>query len=97
MRTTVSSMGRMAVDTSSDMFSPAAHEPVVDAAWDPCAIKAAIRVIGRDADAALRGVALWPVHPLYAEPGDPDLFHGVYMSAAGVLLALALLAEAGLH
>ena len=46
---------------------------------------------------ALRGGEWWPVHPLDAEPGDPDVFHGIYLGAAGVLWALHHLAQAGLH
>lgn len=32
-----------------------------------------------------------------AEDDDPDVFHGVYLGAAGVLWALHRLAQAGLH
>jgi hypothetical protein len=79
-------------------FDPRAHEPLVDAAWDPAAAEAAIRAIARDADEALRGRGeWWPAHPLdgvVEEPGEVD---GVYLGAAGMLLALQRLAEAGLH
>jgi hypothetical protein len=79
------------------LFDARAHEPRQEAAWRPAEIEAAIRAIARDADAALRGGQWWPVHPLDAEPGDPDVWHGVYLGAAGLLSALDHLARAGLH
>jgi lantibiotic modifying enzyme len=79
------------------IFDPRAHEPLTDAAWNPAAVEAEIWAIARDADGALRDDEWWPVHPLDAEPGDPDFFHGVYLGAAGVLWALDRLARAGLH
>ena len=79
------------------LFDPDAHEPLVDAAWDPSAVERAIRQIARDTEDALRVENWWPIHPSEFEPGDPDTFHGVYMGAAGVVLALQRLAGAGLH
>jgi hypothetical protein len=79
------------------LFDPRAHEPLADEAWDPAAAAEEIRAIARDADAGLRGDAWWPLHPLDAEPGDPEVFHGVYLGAAGVLWALDRLARDGLH
>ena len=79
------------------LFDPRAHEPLLDTAWRPAEAEAAIRAIARDADDALRGQDWWPVHPLDAEDGDPDVFHGVYLGAAGVMWALHRLARAGLH
>jgi hypothetical protein len=79
------------------LFDPRAHEPVLEAPWDRGAIEDAIRAIAREADGALRDRAWWPIHPLDAEPGDPEVFHGVYLGAAGVVWALDRLARAGLH
>jgi hypothetical protein len=79
------------------LFDPSMHEPAAGPAWDPAGAEAAIREIARDADAALRGGEFWPWHPLDFEDGDPDVVHGVYLGAAGMLLALQRLAEAGLH
>jgi hypothetical protein len=79
------------------LFDPRAHEPLVDAAWSPAAVEAEIRTIAREADTALRDGEWWPWHPLDREEGDPDVVHGVYLGAAGVLWALHRLAEAGLH
>jgi lantibiotic modifying enzyme len=79
------------------LFAADAHEPLTGAAWKPAGVEAAIREIAREADEALRDRDWWPVHPLDAEDGTPDPVHGVYCGAAGVLLALARLAEAGRH
>ncbi len=79
------------------LFDPRAHEPVLEAPWNTGAIEDAIRAIARDADGALRGRDWWALHPLDAEPGDPEVFHGIYMGAAGVVWALDRLARAGLH
>ena len=79
------------------LFDARAHEPLAEVDWSPAAAEAAIRTIARDADGALRKGAWWPMHPLDAEDGDPDVVHGIYFGAAGVLLALHRLAQAGLH
>ena len=79
------------------LFDPRAHEPVLEAPWDEGAIEDAIRAIACEADGALRGRDWWAIHPLDAESGDPEVFHGIYMGAAGVVWALDRLARAGLH
>jgi len=79
------------------LFDARAHEPLLEAAWRPAAVRAEIAAIAREAEEALRGGEWWPVHPLDVEPGDPDVFHGIYLGAAGVLWALHRLAQAGLH
>ena len=79
------------------LFDPRAHEPLLDAAWSPAEVEAAIRAIARDAEDARRDRDWWPIHPLDAEDDDPDVVHGVYLGAAGVVWALHHLAEAGLH
>ena len=45
----------------------------------------------------MRGRDWWATHPLDVEPDDPEVFHGIYMGAAGVVWALDRLARAGLH
>jgi hypothetical protein len=79
------------------LFDARAHEPLVDAPWWPAGIEAEIRAIARDAEDALQGSEWWPVHPLDAEDGDPDVVHGIYFGAAGVLWALHRLAQVGLY
>ena len=79
------------------LFDPRVHEPLTDVAWAPGAVEEAVRTIARDADDALRAEDWWPWHPLDSDGETPDAVHGVYLGAAGVLLALQRLAEAGLH
>jgi hypothetical protein len=70
------------------LFDPASHEPLVETPWDADAARAAVAAIADDAEAALRPGEWWPWHPLDRQPGDPDVVHGIYLGAAGVLLAL---------
>ena len=79
------------------LFDARVHEPLQEVAWRPAEVEAAIRTIAHEAEDALRDGEWWPVHPLDAEDDDPDVFHGVYLGAAGVLWALHRLAQAGLH
>jgi hypothetical protein len=79
------------------LFDARAHEPLLDAAWRPAEVEAAIRTIAHDAEAALRDRDWWPWHPLDVEDDDPDVVHGIYLGASGVLWALDRLAQAGLH
>lgn len=79
------------------LFDPRAHEAVTEVAWRPAAAEAQIRAIAREADGAMRDRDWWPWHPLDVEEGDPDVVHGVYLGAAGVLWALDRLERAGLH
>ena len=79
------------------LFDPAVHEPLREAAWSPAAAEAAIRSIARGADAALRDGEWWALHPLDDDGATPDVVHGIYFGAAGVLWALDHLARAGLH
>ena len=65
------------------LFDARAHEPLHELAWRPADVEAEIRAIARDADEALRGREWWPVHPLDVQAGDPDVWHGVYLGAAG--------------
>ena len=78
------------------LFAPNVHEPLVDAPWDAGAAEAAIRDIALDAEAALRPGAWWALHPLDYDPGDPDVFHGLYLGAAGMVWGLRQLGVAGL-
>jgi hypothetical protein len=69
------------------LYDPKVHEPLIDRPWNAAGIEAEIRAIVRDTEAA-RTDDWWPVHPLDALEDDPDVFHGVYLGAAGVLGAL---------
>ena len=88
---------RVAGSVRGVLFDARAHEPLLDAEWSMADVEAAIRAIAREADEALRDGDWWPVHPLDAKDGTPDVVHGIYFGAAGVLLALHRLARAGLH
>jgi hypothetical protein len=81
------------------LFDPARHEPLGGATWSPGRARDAAAAICRDADDAFDRGRLWPLHPADDEPGSaPDgILRGVYVGAAGMLLALQRLAEAGLH
>jgi hypothetical protein len=79
------------------LFDPRVHEPLYEGAWRATDVEAEIRTIAREAEDALTAGAWWPVHPLDVEEGDPAVWHGLYMGAAGVVWALDHLARAGLH
>jgi lantibiotic modifying enzyme len=79
------------------LFEARAHEPLLDVAWRPAEVEAEIRAIARDAEDALRDRDWWPLHPLDDDGETPEAVHGVYLGAAGVLLALDRLAGVGLH
>jgi Lanthionine synthetase C-like protein len=73
------------------LFDPAAHERVTDEAWDAERVRAAIREIAREAEAAFDDG--WVGHPL---DEDDARFRTVYMGGAGVVDALRRLGERGL-
>jgi len=79
------------------LFDPRMHEPLVEGVWRAADVEAEIRTIAREAEAALPAGQWWPVHPLDVEEGDPAVWHGLYMGAAGVVWALDYLARVGLH
>lgn len=75
------------------LFSPETHEPLLEDAWDPVAIQAAIRAIVDEAETAFDDG--WPTHPLDDE-GEPMRFRTVYLGGAGVIRALDELQRRGL-
>jgi Lanthionine synthetase C-like protein len=78
------------------LYSPEAHEPLVERAWDPAAARAAILEIASDCEAAFDGTAFWPFHPRDAEGDEEGRFTTVYIGSAGVIDALELLRQRGL-
>ena len=74
------------------LFSPESHESLIDEAWNPSAIEAAIREIAADAEAAFDDG--WPAHPL--DEDEPRRFRTVYLGGAGVIRALDDLQRRGL-
>jgi Lanthionine synthetase C-like protein len=78
------------------LFSPQAHEPVVDDSWDPDRVRSAIRGVVEDAEASFADG--WPTHPRDSdEEGDDERrFRTVYLGGAGVVQALDSLQSRGL-
>jgi Lanthionine synthetase C-like protein len=79
------------------LYSPDAHEPVVEVAWDAQRVRAGIRAIAEDAERAFDDG--WPVHPFDDDvPSDPlpARPQSVYLGGAGVVQALHELARRGL-
>ena len=74
------------------LFDAEAHEPLLEDAWDPVAIEAAIREIVGEAEAAFDDG--WPSHPL--DEDEPRRFRTVYLGGAGVIRALDDLQRRGL-
>lgn len=70
------------------LVDPAAHERVTSAPWDPQLIRAAIRAIAADAEAAFDDVRLWPAHPRDLREGPLEAVTSLYLGASGVIWAL---------
>ena len=84
----------------SPLSDPARHEPLVDLPWSEARARDAIAEICRDAEAEFHPQRLWPMHPRDAEPDatpEDGILRGVYVGAAGMLLGLQRLADAGVH
>jgi hypothetical protein len=76
-----------------ELWTPEAHEPLVDDPWNPARIRAAIGDIARDVEAAFDDG--WPPHPRDVEPDDPGPYACLYCGAAGVIDGLRRLGERG--
>jgi hypothetical protein len=79
------------------LYDPAEHRPLDARPWSEPEARVAIEAIAGDAIAAYRGPEeLWP-NALADLEDDPDQpFRGVYLGAAGMAWALAVLARDGL-
>ena len=77
------------------LYTPAAHEPLVDEPWSDARARGAIAAIAADAEQAFDDG--WPAHPLDLEPHDDPAtrFRTVYLGGAGVVDALRRLARRG--
>jgi hypothetical protein len=75
------------------LFSPEAHEPLVDEAWSAGRVGEAIATIVTDAEAAFDDG--WPTHPLDMDEGDDAArrYRTMYLGGAGVVAALHRLAQ----
>jgi hypothetical protein len=78
------------------LFSPEAHEQLVDDKWDPDRVRSAIREIAEDAEECFD--VGWPTHPQDSDvEGDGGRrFRTVYLGGAGVVRALDSLQRRGL-
>ena len=75
-----------------DLFQSDRHESLISAPWNETEARRAIGEIAASALAQFTPEKLWPSHPL---DGVPDGIAGLYMGAAGVVLALDHLKRAG--
>lgn len=75
-----------------NLFQPDRHESLVSTPWNETEARRAIGEIAASALSHFDPEKLWPSHPL---DGVPDGVAGVYMGAAGVVLALDHLKRAG--
>ena len=75
---------------------PQAHEQLVDAPWDPAAVRTAIREIAADCERAFGGGPAWPAHDRDSDEDDTGPWATMYLGASGVVYALDLLQERGL-
>ena len=75
------------------LYDPPSHERLTDTPWDETRVRAAIREIVADAEAAFDEETLWPGHPR-DEVDEP--LKGLYLGATGMIWALTQLERAGL-
>jgi hypothetical protein len=77
------------------LYDPEVHEALIDEAWDPGRVHAAIRAIVDDAENAFADG--WQTHPTDSDsPSDDERrFRTIYLGGAGVVQALAALQRRG--
>jgi hypothetical protein len=71
---------------SNMLFSPDYHEPLTESDWNEVWVRRRIDEIAADAESAVTGSGLWPLHPDDDEGGR--MLKGVYMGAAGMIWGL---------
>ena len=78
------------------LYDPEVHEALIDEAWDPGRVQAAISAIVDDAENAFADG--WQTHPTDSDsPSDDERrFRTIYLGGAGVVQALAALQRRGL-
>ena len=79
------------------LFSPQNHEPLIDEQWDEALVRAAVRAVVADAEAAFDPVALWPAVEGWDTGGGRATLPltRLYAGAAGVVWALDVLRRRG--
>lgn len=75
-----------------ELYQKERHEPLAADPWNEDEVLGAIREIVAGTVSAFDAQKLWPSHPL---DGVPDGIAGVYLGAAGTILALEYLKRAG--
>jgi Lanthionine synthetase C-like protein len=85
--------------TGGLLYDPERHEPLAGLEWSESRARDAIAATCRNVETAFAGDRLWPIHPDDDEPDTPadGILRSIYLGAAGVLHALARLAEQGLY
>ena len=76
------------------LYSPDEFEPLTDEPWDDERVRAAIRAIVADADAAFDPAGLWPANEWDAWGSTPPV-KDLYCGAGGVIWALDALRRRG--
>jgi Lanthionine synthetase C-like protein len=78
------------------LFDPRAHERLVEDAWDPARVRAAIQEIAEHAEGSFDEG--WPTHPkdVYEKGDEEQRFRVIYDGGAGVVQALDSLQRRGL-
>src|SRR5580765_3261878 len=77
------------------LYSPEAHEPLLDAPWDEARARDAIQEIATEAANAAGPDGYWPIHPADEDPDWPSGRLTLYEGASGVLWALGSLGSTG--
>lgn len=77
------------------LFEPDRHEALIDVGWDADRVRASIRDIVADAEAALGPDGTWPWHPLDRGDDNEPRQKSMYLGASGVLWALWYLQRVG--
>jgi Lanthionine synthetase C-like protein len=75
------------------LYGPDKHETVTDTGWDEDRARAGIQELVAEACTAVAPDGLWPRHERDAREGVPEELTTLWMGAAGVIWALAELAE----
>ncbi len=81
-----------------ELYDPAAHEAAHSGSWDEERVRAAIRELAAETDAAYDEERQWPLHPLDENDAYPTPSRGFsefYLGSAGVLWALDHLSREG--
>jgi lantibiotic modifying enzyme len=76
------------------LYQPEAFEPLVEEEWNEERVRAGIRNVVADADAAFDPETLWPAHE-WDSWRTPTPLKSLYVGAAGVIWALENLAQRG--